>query len=219
MKCVFGAIAVCLCLAAARPTMAAGSRIYVATTEAGLPSYSNEPSAAGSTLFMTVAEPPPRPKRARLSSPDLAVSRSIALAYAGVVPTDIQRLSQAAATAYGVPHALLLAVMHAESAFRPTARSGVGAVGLMQIMPPTGLRYGVHRDLAEPLRNIDVGARYLKDLLVLFRGNTELALAGYNAGEGAVIRHGMRIPPYAETRAYVPRVMQLYAQYRQRGAL
>ncbi len=121
-----------------------------------------------------------------------------------------------ASHAYGVPKALLLAVMHAESSFNPAAISPVGAVGLMQIMPPTGARYGVRRQLHDPQNNIDVGARYLKDLLEIFRGDTELAVAAYNAGEGAVIKHGLRIPPYKETRAYVPKVMSLYERYSKR---
>ncbi len=205
-------------LAASSCSAANGLHIYVATTSAGLPSYTDEPLDADSRLYMTLAEPPARPRRPRLSSAALPLGLPVPNAYAGIVPTDIRRLSQAASAAYGVPHALVLAVMHAESAFRADARSPVGAIGLMQIMPPTGSRYGVRTGLAEPRNNIDVGTRYLKDLLTLFKGDVELALAAYNAGEGAVMRHGMRIPPYSETRAYVPRVMSLYAHYRQAGA-
>jgi soluble lytic murein transglycosylase-like protein len=81
----------------------------------------------------------------------------------------------------------------------------------MQVMPDTGRRYGVRdQELRVPQRNIATGARYLADLLRLFRGDVELALAGYNAGEHAVLRYGEAVPPYAETKAYVPRVVSLW---------
>lgn len=207
-------------LAAAALGMAAGGAgagtIYYSTTATGLPAYTSEPTGQpGSRLYLTVGQPPPRPRQ-RLEAPvALRPSPRRAAAYDRLPDQGIHRLVEAAAHAYGVPHALLLAVMHAESNFNPAARSPVGAVGLMQVMPPTGRRYGVHRDLDDPLTNIDVGARYLRDLLRLFDGDTALAVAAYNAGEGAVLRHGRRIPPYAETRAYVPKVLHLYGRYRE----
>jgi soluble lytic murein transglycosylase-like protein len=114
-----------------------------------------------------------------------------------------------------VDAALIHAVVSAESSYNPAAKSAQGATGLMQLMPDTAKRYGV-TDLLNPLENLRAGARYLKDLLSLFDNNLRLAVAAYNAGEGAVKRSGNRIPAYAETRAYVPRVMQLYQQYRVR---
>jgi soluble lytic murein transglycosylase-like protein len=195
--------------------MAGSTSIYVTTLEDGLPSYSHDSQDLNSILHMTVSEPPPRPKQ-RLSSPLLRITAALPLANAVAGDKSLESLVTAASRAYGVPKALLLAVMHAESSFNPAAISPVGAVGLMQIMPPTGARYGVHRQLHDPQNNIDVGARYLKDLLEMFRGDTELALAAYNAGEGAVIKHGSRIPPYKETRAYVPKVMGLYERYNKR---
>jgi soluble lytic murein transglycosylase-like protein len=83
----------------------------------------------------------------------------------------------------------------------------------MQLMPATALRYGV-TDVWNPLENLRGGARYLRDLLALFNDNLNLALAAYNAGEGAVIGSGHKIPPYPETRSYVPRVLQHYEHYR-----
>jgi soluble lytic murein transglycosylase-like protein len=106
----------------------------------------------------------------------------------------------------GVSDQLLLAVIATESASIPTAVSPKGAVGLMQLMPATARRFGVV-DLSDPFENIRGGALYLKWLLEHFDGNLALALAGYNAGEEAVIRAGYRIPPYAETQRYVPRVL------------
>jgi soluble lytic murein transglycosylase-like protein len=135
--------------------------------------------------------------------------------FASTVPVDadILELVRAAASRYALPEALLLAVIHVESGFNPRARSPKGAIGLMQIMPPTGARYGVARDLHDPVKNIGVGANYLRDLLRMFRGNTSLALAAYNAGEGSVIRYGRTIPPFAETQAYVTKVLRQYARY------
>jgi hypothetical protein len=113
----------------------------------------------------------------------------------------------------GLEPALLHAVITAESAYNPDALSPKGAVGLMQLMPGTARRYGVS-DSADPYSNIDGGARYLKDLLAMFDNNLTLALAGYNAGENAVIRHGKSVPPYRETQNYVVKVQQLYNAYR-----
>ena len=110
--------------------------------------------------------------------------------------------------------ALLLAVIHAESVFNPLAVSPKGAVGLMQLMPTTASRYGTG-DLRDPRQNIQAGAAHLRYLLGRY-GDVSLALAAYNAGEGAVERYGMRIPPYAETQDYVPRVLSLYRRYQQR---
>jgi soluble lytic murein transglycosylase-like protein len=109
--------------------------------------------------------------------------------------------------------ALLHAVVTVESAYNPRAKSRKGAAGLMQIMPDTGKRYGV-TDLFNPLKNLTAGAKYLRDLLALFDNNLRLAIAAYNAGEGAVMRSGNAIPPYAETQAYVPRVLRYYESYR-----
>ncbi len=107
---------------------------------------------------------------------------------------------------------LVQAVIHVESAYHPEARSPKGALGLMQVMPATGARYGVlePRQLLDPALNIEVGARYLSDLHKMFNGRTDLILAAYNAGEGAVSRYGNRIPPFPETREYVRRALQLY---------
>ena len=111
--------------------------------------------------------------------------------------------------------ALLHAVVTVESAYNSQAKSPKGATGLMQLMPATAKRYGV-TDLLNPLENLRAGARYLRYLLALFNNNLRLVLAAYNAGEGAVIRFGNRIPPYPETLAYVPRVLQHYENYRTR---
>ncbi|NTV70186.1 MAG: lytic transglycosylase domain-containing protein [Azonexaceae bacterium] len=109
----------------------------------------------------------------------------------------------------GVDAKLLHAVITVESGYNQSAVSPKGATGLMQLLPTTARRYGTE-NLLDPGENIRAGARYLRDLLVLFDNNLELALAAYNAGENAVIRHGRRLPPYAETRRYVPLVVAHY---------
>ena len=124
----------------------------------------------------------------------------------------------AAASATGVDVRLLKSVATVESAFDANAVSPKGAVGIMQLMPTTAMRYGVRHDGGVPLRNqltqpetnIHTGARYLADLLRRFDGSTELALAAYNAGEMAVERAGKRIPRIDETQAYVKKVMAVY---------
>jgi soluble lytic murein transglycosylase-like protein len=106
-----------------------------------------------------------------------------------------------------VPDHLLHAVISVESGYDAHAVSPKGAQGLMQLMPATARRFGVV-DPFDPRDNVRGGARYLKWLLDLFDGDVSLAIAGYNAGEQAVIKAGYRIPPYAETQRYVPRVLK-----------
>ncbi len=124
-----------------------------------------------------------------------------------------------ASRTHGVDYALLQALIATESGFDSQAVSPKGAVGLMQLMPDTARRYGVASDaktsvekkLTDPGTNIKAGTRYLRYLIDLFPGRLELALAAYNAGEGAVQRAGNKIPLYKETQNYVKTVMQLYA--------
>lgn len=111
---------------------------------------------------------------------------------------------------YAVDPLLVHAVIEAESAYRPTAVSSAGAFGLMQMMPATGARFGKTM-LTQPRDNIEAGVAYLSWLMQRFDGRLDLVLAGYNAGEGAVARHGNAVPPYTETRAYVQKVMGRYA--------
>jgi len=120
-------------------------------------------------------------------------------------------------TRNGVDPLLLYSIMHQESSFKSRAISPKGARGLMQLMPFTAVRYGV-TNIFDPKQNIEGGARYMRFLLELFEGDVGLALAGYNAGEGAVEKYGWRIPPYSETQEYVRRISNRYAILRDPNA-
>ncbi|HYH84521.1 MAG TPA: lytic transglycosylase domain-containing protein [Pyrinomonadaceae bacterium] len=110
---------------------------------------------------------------------------------------------------YGVDPYLIFCVMEHESHFNPRAVSPMGARGLMQLMPGTAARFGV-RNSHDAAQNVSGGTRYLKELLKRFGGRVDLVLAGYNAGEGSVMRYGNRVPPYRETRNYVRRISARY---------
>ena len=142
------------------------------------------------------------------------------LAFFDVSPSykQVKHLLRDAAKLHDIDYELLQALIATESGFDAGAVSPKGAVGLMQVMPATAGRYGVSSDkkttvekkLADPKTNIRTGTRYLRYLLNLFPGRLDLALAAYNAGEGAVQRAGNKIPNYRETQNYVKTVMQLY---------
>ncbi|MEI7465723.1 MAG: lytic transglycosylase domain-containing protein [Burkholderiales bacterium] len=122
----------------------------------------------------------------------------------------LTRLIDQAALAHRVEPQLLHALIDVESGFAVRAVSSRGALGLMQLMPGTARDYGV-TDAFDPRQNIEAGAQHLRRMLDRFGQDKALALAAYNAGPEAVTRHHGRIPPYAETMAYVPRVLQRFA--------
>ena len=170
------------------------------------PPKKNEEVLYARSYIVQSYTPPPTPVLPRVnrkmikdkSSPSPAASE-----YASLIDS--------AALRNGLPAALLHAVIKVESGYNPNATSPKGAVGLMQLMPGTAKRFGV-TDRTNPAENVEGGARYLRELLTMFNQDLSLALAGYNAGENAVIRAGNAIPPYRETRNYVKQVMALYQQ-------
>lgn len=126
-------------------------------------------------------------------------------------PADLEKMIDDTARRYGVETALVHAVVRAESAYDHLAISSAGAQGLMQLMPGTASEVGV-RDAFHPQENLEGGVYYLQQLIERFNGNTQLALAGYNAGPGAVERFG-GVPPYAETIEYLDRVFRFRQEY------
>ncbi|NML44483.1 lytic transglycosylase domain-containing protein [Ramlibacter sp. G-1-2-2] len=136
-----------------------------------------------------------------------AAGRDSSLLRAVRLRAQIDEVVKAVASDVGVPAVLLHAVIQAESSYEQGAVSPKGAIGLMQVMPETARRFGV-ADLNDIRSNVLAGATYLKWLMDYFDGRLELALAGYNAGEQAVVRAGRQVPAYPETRAYVRRVLK-----------
>jgi len=168
--------------------------IYKTVGPDGVISFTNSPHKSGKLVMRTEASRPP--VRMPSDSSPARYSRYD------------DHIRQASAL-YQIPEGLIRAVIEVESNFDPRAVSPANARGLMQLMPETAERMMV-TDIFDPRQNIFGGVRYLRVLANLFNGDIELTIAGYNAGEGAVIRHG-GIPPFPETREYVKRVL---AQYR-----
>jgi soluble lytic murein transglycosylase-like protein len=178
--------------------------IYRYVDENGMVHFTNVPNDSRYKLFI-----------ATRAEPD-AVTSTFANRYQPYPKADRKKYHLhvvEAARAYQLEPALIHAVISAESGYNPLARSPKGAKGLMQLMPGTARRYGVDNPL-DPKQNIYGGAAYLRDLLTLFGNDLNLALAAYNAGEGAVMEYGHHIPPYRETTQYVPKVLSYYRKYK-----
>jgi soluble lytic murein transglycosylase-like protein len=160
------------------------------------------------TAEMTIAEARRQPEPDELRNAELAALSQIPRSWTtGNVKIDA--LIRQNGARYGVDPYFIYCVIQQESSFSSTALSVKGAQGLMQLMPGTAARYGVV-NANDPAQNIMGGTRYLKDLLQLFHGRIDLVLAGYNAGEGAVIKYGQTIPPYKETQDYVRLISKRY---------
>lgn len=159
--------------------------------------------AEDGTLFLTDRDPGGA-TRIVASDSDSAVALPHAKA------PQLSEAILAASVRHGLDPLLVHAIIRVESGYDARAVSRKGAAGLMQLMPGTARRYDV-ADRFDPGANIEGGVRYLRDLFALFGGDQRLTLAAYNAGEGAVLRHGRRIPPYRESQAYVERVEAIYA--------
>ena len=168
-------------------------------------------------------DPTPRP----VAVPSRSAGKLIAFFEVSPGYKQVKHHLREASRALDIDYELLKALIATESGFDARAVSPKGAVGLMQVMPATAQRYGVSdhpkrplaQQLADPRTNIRAGTRYLRHLLDLFPGELELALAAYNAGEGAVLRAGRRIPDYPETQNYVRTVLQLYAMLKPPASL
>lgn len=198
------ALTVCLLLTALQPA-AARADVFGFVDEKGVRNYTDVPTD----------------RRARLLWRDVNGPKAIFLPSGGgflyKFPPALLADVEAAARAHSLDPLLLKALVSVESRANPKARSPKGAMGLTQLMPGTAKRYGVS-NAYDPRQNLNGGARYLRDLLTLFREDVHLALAAFNAGENAVIRNGNRIPPYAETQRYVPAVLEQMAIFRRQAA-
>ncbi len=182
-----------------------GADIYRWTDADGVVHFANRPNA-GAKVYLKGSAP-----------------AGVSAARSGVAPfapqdrdpsryTRFDEPIRQAAALYQIPESLVRAVIKVESDYDPRAVSSSGARGLMQLMPETAERMQV-KDINDPRDNIFGGVRYLRVLANMFNGDLELTVAGYNAGEGAVVQHG-GIPPYAQTKDYVVKVTQFYRRYR-----
>ena len=198
-----------LVFVAATP-LCAGAQEGIAT----IPEGDIEAEMSASDASDTAFEPGPlEPTLSRLCMPIDPIEYGLAPAQASrIAPERVVRfneLIEAAARQHRVPASLIRSVVSVESAYDPNARSPKGAMGLMQLMPATGSRFGA-TNLADPQVNINAGTRYLRWLIERFDNDLPLVLAAYNAGEGSVAKHVNRIPPYPETRHYVARVLATF---------
>lgn len=191
----FGSLAPAFC--------ADGDSIYQRKGTEGAITLSNVPDDDSFQLFIAA----PIAKAAFASLPAYGQASNVASLASRVA--RFRELVAAVAQTTAVDPRLLHAMIAVESGYNPQAVSPKGAIGMMQLMPATARRYGI-TDMRDPQQNILGGARYLSDLLRMFNNDLNLAVAAYNAGENAILRHGRQIPPYQETRAYVPKVLALY---------
>jgi len=212
--------------------IAQAANIYGYVDEKGVAHFASEPLDARYQLFFKAGQSfdtsAGLPSPGRGSGGSSAAQRSL-LAMFDASPgyKAAKRALRDAARRHDIDYELLQALVATESGFDPQAVSPKGALGLMQVMPETAARYGVRDDarttvavkLFDPRVNVATGSRYLSDLIDLFPGRLDLALAAYNAGEGAVQKAGNRVPNYPETRNYVATVMQLYAYLKPSAAL
>jgi soluble lytic murein transglycosylase-like protein len=195
-----------------RIALSAWAAIALAAISCGLaPAVAAELAAPGSSGYRLQNVDPaaflltnPDPGSPALQAPDGSV---VAPQFAG---KPFARLIDRAAREAALDPALVHAVIAVESGYDAGALSPKGAIGLMQILPATALRYGVADPSSSPEANLRAGTRYLSDLMLLFDNRVDLALAAYNAGENAVLRHGQRVPPFRETLHYVLAVLANY---------
>lgn len=174
--------------------------IYVYTDQNGVRRFTDTKPSKKHTVYLRTLKPAQVRKRSKPGG----ISKTVA--------NRFDALIKKAAGNYQVPFSLIKSVMHAESAFNPAAVSPKGAKGLMQIMPKNYKTLAITNPF-DPEQSIMGGTQYLKTMLQKYNGIVELALAAYNAGPEAVDRYNRQIPPFAETRNYVKKVIQFYRTY------
>lgn len=193
------------------PAVAQAGAIYKYVEQDGTVVYTNVPPKGASARKARRMEGDFRPAPAPAAPARVTTSSEKKL-------TAYDDYIEDAAVRYRIPPALVRAVMHAESAFDPNAVSVVGASGLMQLMPKTAQEMFV-KDIFDAKENIEGGVRYLRVLANEFDGDMVKMVAAYNAGPDAVKKYNGQVPPYAETQAYVRKVLSLYFQYKAKAGL
>jgi len=185
-------------------SLGAQAQVYVGTHSDGSVVLSSSQDDTASTLLI----------EAEIIALAPVIGDAVKAAPLQAIPSDFRQFVQEASQATQVPSELIHAVILVESNYNPRAFSPKGAQGLMQLMPNTAKRFG-NVNSWDPRQNILTGSKYLRWLLDFFDQNVELAVAAYNAGESAVVNAGRRIPQYAETVRYVPKVLSIYNKARQ----
>lgn len=195
---------------------AGAAEIYASIGSDGVERWSTQSLNASYRVAFTVAN---NPAGTGTSTSSISIPRR-GLTHARAVQLAQRRdalypLIEQTARRFQVDVALVMALVEVESGFNSAAVSPKGARGLMQLMPTTARLYGLldAQELHQPARNLEIGIRHLKDLLAAHENQPALALASYNAGQGAVSRHGQRIPSYPETMLYVPAVLAKAARF------
>jgi soluble lytic murein transglycosylase-like protein len=192
--CRHGLTIILACMVATEYVMA-DTAIFVAHEPDGTPQFSSQPYGPSYQAYLR--DDAIAPRRA---------TKSVAASSTARLQRQASAAIHEAAQEHGIDPVLVNAIIAVESAYNPNAVSPKGAAGIMQLIPSTAAQYGVSNpyDLRQ---NLSGGIRYLKDLLTLYDGNHALAIAAYNAGQGNVLRHNNRIPPFRETMLYVPKVL------------
>jgi soluble lytic murein transglycosylase-like protein len=187
------------CILCALFAQQANAQVYTGVSAEGSVVLSNNEDETANTLLIEAE------KIATVVSPVVPEVP----AFFSKVPVDFLPFIQEASATYKIPSALIHAVILVESNYNPRAYSPKGAQGLMQLMPATAKRFG-NSNSWDPRQNILTGSKYLRWLLDYFGDDLELTIAAYNAGEGAVMQAGRKIPKFSETEKYVPKVLSIY---------
>lgn len=192
----------------------ANAEIYVSTNANGLQKWSTQAVDASYTKTSLVEDQPLQSTKSLTVNAVAANPIDNKRKFSDPTRVELHSAISKSSSKHGVDPELIEALIAIESGFNTHAISPKGARGLMQLMPATAKRYGMknEQELHVPSKNIDMGVRHLKDLLNLHNGQVALAIAAYNAGQGAVSKHGQRIPNYRETMLYVPAVMTYMAR-------
>ncbi|HEX8285611.1 MAG TPA: lytic transglycosylase domain-containing protein [Pyrinomonadaceae bacterium] len=194
---------------ATRPRRALKLTARTRTPTTGVANVGKSPAAPTSVPLRSAAPA----STAAPAAPSLPMALGSALDGFSTGDANVDRYIVDSSNRHGVDPLLIYSIMHRESSFKRFALSYKGARGLMQLMPATAARLGV-RDIFDPQQNIEGGVKYIRILLNMFDGDVRLALAGYNAGEGAVLKYGRHVPPYRETQEYVRRISERYSLMR-----